>query len=159
MRPHTDLEILPLELSDLPDALALQKMAFMTEAIRYDDYRLSPLEERFAAFAQEFKVKTFLQARLEGALVGLIRGHVADGTGLIERLSVHPAYRGRGIGAALTRALETALGCARFELFTAVSSANNIRLYESLGYRRFSQPIQDSSIPLVLMEKLPMENP
>ncbi len=150
---HTDLEILPLELADLPDALALQKMAFMTEAIRYGDYRLAPLEERFAAFAQEFQVKTFLQARLEGAVVGLIRGWVANGTGLIERLSVHPAHRGRGIGAALTRALETALGCARYELFTALSSADNIWLYESLGYRRFGAPIQDSSVPLIRMEK------
>ena len=83
----TELEILPLELPDLPDALALQKMAFMTEAIRYNDYHLSPLEERFAAFAQEFQVKTFLQARLEGAIIGLIRGFVADGAGFIERLS------------------------------------------------------------------------
>lgn len=153
MRLHTEPEILPLELSDLPDALALQKMAFMTEAIRYNDYRLSPLEECFAAFAKEFKVKTFLQARLEGALVGLIRGHVLDDTGFVERLFVHPDYRGRGIGAALTRALEVALGCARYELLTAAGSADNIRLYESLGYRRFGQPRQDSSIPLVLMEK------
>ncbi len=159
MQSRTDLETLPLEIvtlesADLPDALALQKMAFMTEAIRHDDYQLAPLEECFAAFAQEFRVKTFLQAKLEGALVGLIRGHVADGTGLIERLSVHPAHRGRGIGAALTLALETALGCARCELFTAAGSANNIRLYESLGYRRFGQPIQDSSVPLIRMEKL-----
>ena len=156
MRPRTDLEILPLELVDLPDALALQKMAFMTEAIRYNDYRLSPLEECFAAFAQEFKMKTFLQARLEGGIVGLIRGHVLNGAGFIERLSVHPAARGRGIGAALTRALETALGCARYELFTAAGSADNIRLYESLGYHCFGKH-QDSSVPLVLMEKLLME--
>lgn len=149
----TELEILPLELPDLPDALALQKMAFMTEAIRYNDYHLSPLEERFAAFAQEFQVKTFLQARLEGAIIGLIRGFVADGAGFIERLSVHPAHRGRGIGAALTRALETALGSACFELFTAMSSADNIRLYESLGYRCFGEQSQDSRIPLVRMEK------
>ena len=149
----TELEILPLELPDLPDALALQKMAFMTEAIRYNDYHLSPLEERFAAFAQEFQVKTFLQARLEGAIIGLIRGFVADGTGFIERLSVHPAHRGRGIGAALTRALETALGSARFELFTAAGSADNIRSYESLGYRCFGAPSKDSHIPVVRMEK------
>ena len=157
MQPHTelptDLEILPLEPSDLPDALSLQKMAFMTEAIRYDDYRLSPLEERFAAFAQEVQVKTFLQARLEGGIVGLIRGFVRDGTGFVERLSVHPAHRGRGIGAALVRALEAALGTPRFELFTAQRSADNIRLYESLGYRCFNQRSRDASIPLVLMEK------
>lgn len=149
----TELEILPLELPDLPDALALQKIAFMTEAIRYNDYRLSPFEERFAAFAQEFQVKTFLQARLEGAIIGLIRGFVVDGTGFIERLSVHPAHRGRGIGAALTLALETALGSARFELFTAAGSADNIRSYESLGYCCFGAPSKDSHIPLVRMEK------
>ena len=159
MRSHTDLEILPLELADLPDALALQKMAFMTEALRHNDYRIAQLEEGFAAFTREFKQKTFLQARLEGALVGLIRGHALDGTGFIERLSIHPAHRGRGIGAALTLALEAALGCARYELFTALSSANNIRLYESLGYRCFGEQSQDSHIPLVLMEKLLMEKP
>ena len=153
MQSHTDLEILPLEPSDLPDALALQKMAFMTEAMRYNDFHLAPLEERFAAFAQEFHIKTFLQARLEGAIIGLIRGFVRDGTGFIERLSVHPAYRGCGIGAALVRALEVALGSPRFELFTAQRSADNIRLYESLGYRCFNQRSRDASIPLVLMEK------
>ena len=153
MRPHTDLEILPLEYTDLPDALALQKMAFVTEALRHNDYRITQLEERFAAFAQEFQVKTFLQVRLEGGIVGLVRGHVLEGTGFIERLAVHPAHRGRGIGAALTLALESALGCARYALFTAASSANNIRLYESLGYHRFGAPIQDSSIPLIRMEK------
>ena len=153
MQAHTDLEILPLEPSDLPDALALQKMAFMTEAMRYNDFQLAPLEERFAAFAQEFHIKTFLQARLEGGIIGLIRGFVRDGTGFIERLSVHPAHRGRGIGAALVRALEAALGSPRFELFTAQRSADNIRLYESLGYRCFNHRARDASIPLVLMEK------
>ena len=153
MQSRTNLEILPLELADLPDALALQKMAFTTEALRHNDYRIPQLEEGFAAFAQEFQVKTFLQVRLEGEIVGVVRGHALEGTGFIERLAVHPAHRGRGIGAALTLALEAALGCARFELFTAASSANNIRLYESLGYRRLEQPMQDLSIPLVRMEK------
>ena len=34
-----------------------------------------------------------------------------------------------------------------------MSSADNIRLYESLGYRCFGEQSQDSRIPLVRMEK------
>ena len=132
-------------------------MAFMTEAMRHGDYRIAQLEERFEAFAQEFHQKTFLCVKLEGTIIGLIRGYVADGTGFVERLSVHPGFRGRGIGAALVRALETALGSVRFELFTASDSTDNIRLYESLGYRCCGERGQDARIPLVSMEKLLME--
>ncbi len=148
-----EIQIAPLKKSDLPDALALQKMAFMTEAVRYSDYRLAPLEESFQDFSREFRQKTFLKANLEGQIIGLIRGVVQDGTGSIERLSVHPTARGRGIGSALVRALETALGGSRFRLFTGANSANNVRFYEALGYRRSGSQTHDSGVPLVLMEK------
>jgi ribosomal protein S18 acetylase RimI-like enzyme len=148
-----EIAIAPLKRGDLPDALALQKMAFMTEALRYSDYRLAPLEESFRDFSQEFRLKTFFKAKLQGQMVGLIRGFVRDDTGSIERLSVHPAARGRGVGSALVRALEIALGCSRFTLFTGANSANNIRFYEALGYRRSGSQTHDSGVPLALMEK------
>jgi ribosomal protein S18 acetylase RimI-like enzyme len=142
-----------LERDELPDALALQKMAFMTEAALYANHHLPPLEEQFADITLEFNRKTFLKARLEETLVGVVRGLVIGGTGFIQRLAVHPRFRGRGIGSSLVHNLESHLNCSRFELFTGTRSTDNIRLYERLGYRRFEERQLDARVRLVLMEK------
>jgi ribosomal protein S18 acetylase RimI-like enzyme len=147
------IDISKLERDELADALALQKMAFVTEALLYQNHRLPPLEERFTDIDLEFDRKVFLKARLEESLVGVVRGFVDGGTGFIERLAVHPGFRGRGIGSSLVRALEAALNCSRFELFTGTRSTDNIRLYEHLGYRRFEKRPLDARVRLVLMEK------
>jgi ribosomal protein S18 acetylase RimI-like enzyme len=149
----TESQISTLKVSELPDALALQKMAFMTEALLYGNYALPPLEERFSELQLEFSQKTFLKASVENTLVGVVRGFVQNATGFVERLAVHPAYRGRGIGSSLVRGLETRLNTSRFELFTGSLSADNLRLYERIGYKRFAERPLSATIQLVLMEK------
>jgi ribosomal protein S18 acetylase RimI-like enzyme len=151
--PLTRAQISTLEIHELPDALALQKMAFITEALLYNNYCLPPLEERYSELQLEFSQKTFLKASLGGTLIGVVRGFVHDSTGFVERLAVHPAYRGRGIGSSLVSALETHLKTSRFELFTGSLSVDNLRLYERIGYKRFAERPLSATIQLVLMEK------
>jgi len=55
-----------------------------------------------------------------------------------ERIGVLPAYRGRGISAALTQAIEAsagARGIAQVQVKVRASIPFNFRLYEKLGYR------------------------
>lgn len=55
-----------------------------------------------------------------------------------ERIGVLPAYRGRGIAAALTRAIEARASerrIAQVQVRVRASIPSNLRLYEKLGYR------------------------
>jgi ribosomal protein S18 acetylase RimI-like enzyme len=55
-----------------------------------------------------------------------------------ERIGVLPAYRGRGIAAALTRAIEASAserGVSQVQVRVRASIPSNLRLYEKLGYR------------------------
>jgi ribosomal protein S18 acetylase RimI-like enzyme len=55
-----------------------------------------------------------------------------------ERIGVLPAYRGRGIAAALTRAIEahaSERGVSQVQVRVRASIPSNLRLYEKLGYR------------------------
>lgn len=154
MEPRIDgLTISLLEVAELPDALALQKMAFMSEAALHGNVFIAALEETFAEITREFSSKTFFAAHLEHRLIGVVRGHAEDGVGAVERLAVHPGWRGRGIGAALVHALESHLNCSRYALHTAANSNANIRLYERLGYRVTGAQTTDGATPLVHLEK------
>jgi GNAT superfamily N-acetyltransferase len=73
----------------------------------------------------------------------------------IGRLTVHPDWQGRGLGAALMRHIER--DCAqsrRFELFTGSRSAGNIRFYERMGYVRSREQTLSPAVTLVYLEKL-----
>ena len=67
------------------------------------------------------------------------RAGLSESVAYIQTLEVHPAFRGRGIGAELlVRAEETArsAGAHRIDLHVDVDNAAAIRLYESRGYAR-----------------------
>ena len=63
-----------------------------------------------------------------------------------ERIGVLPAYRGRGISAALTRAIEASAGERRIpqvQVKVRASIPSNLVLYQKLGYRVLgSEPIR-----------------
>ena len=97
----------------------------------------------------------FLVARLDGTVVGSVRGRVRDdGTADVGRLIVHPRLQGRGLGTRLLVAIEAALPAARrFELFTGHRSARNLALYERLGYRRCGERRVSDTLSLVYLAK------
>lgn len=64
---------------------------------------------------------------------------VSESAAYIQTLEVHPAFRGRGIGAELLCRAESsarAAGALSIELHVDVENAAAIRLYESHGYTR-----------------------
>lgn len=142
--------------SDAGDILALQKLAFLAEAEIYGDYSIAPLTQTVAELQRDFAGSTILKETTGGAIVGSVRGSLADGTCRVGRLMVHPRFQNKGIGSRLMREIEGLFKdrCERFEIFTGHKSEKNIRLYEKLGYRVFRTERITPVLSLVFMEKL-----
>ncbi|MGO9138611.1 MAG: GNAT family N-acetyltransferase [Syntrophales bacterium] len=148
-------QILRADISAAAEILALQKLAYQSEAVLYDDWSITPLTQSLHQIKKEFDELTFLKVCDSGRLIGSVRASIYDGTCKIGRLIVHPEFRRKGIGTRLMLAIETALPSAgRFELFTGSRSEGNIRLYERLGYRIFRTDRLSPQVDLVFMEKL-----
>jgi ribosomal protein S18 acetylase RimI-like enzyme len=149
-----DIEILLADITDADDILALQKLAYQSEAELYQDWSIPPLTQSIEEIKTEFSTKTFLKACLDGKLVGSVRVSFNRGTGFVGRLIVHPEHQKKGIGTKLIETIEKRFpSTERFELFTGSRSEDNIRLYEKLGYRIFREERLSAKVILVYMEK------
>jgi GNAT superfamily N-acetyltransferase len=155
--PPDPLVIERATVADAPAILALQKLAYESEARLYDDWSLPPLVQTLDSMRGDIENLVVLKATLDGTLAGSVRARLAEGTCHVGRLIVQPDRQGGGIGTQLMRALERQREFAqtrRFELFTGSRSEGNIRLYERLGYRRIREQALSPGVTLVFMEKL-----
>jgi ribosomal protein S18 acetylase RimI-like enzyme len=145
----------PALLGDAETILALQKLAYQSEARFYNDWKLPPLTQDIESLREEFGTSVVLKATTaSGRLVGSVRARVIDGTAAIGRLIVHPEYQRRGIGSQLLRAIEAACpGAAKFELFTGSRSEATIRLYQSHGYTITRTEPVTPTLSLTYLEK------
>lgn len=142
------------DISDAAEILALQKLAYQSEAVIYDDWSIPPLTQTLDEIKKEFTGTIFLKARHSGRIIGSVRGSTHDGTCNIGRLIVDPEFQHKGTGSRLMSAIEAEFPDAkRFELFTGTRSAGNIRLYEKLGYIVFRKERLSPQVELVFMEK------
>jgi ribosomal protein S18 acetylase RimI-like enzyme len=140
--------------SDAEEILALQRVAYRSEAELYGDFNIPPLVEMLEAIKKNFEEQTVLKAVLEGKLVGSVRGFDKEGTCYVGRLIVRPDYQNHGIGTKLMNEIEIVFGeSKRFELFTGHRSEKNLHLYEKLGYRTFKTERVHDRLTLVFMEK------
>jgi ribosomal protein S18 acetylase RimI-like enzyme len=157
--PPTPYRIERAVLDDAPAILALQKLAYESEARLYNDRNLPPLTQTLDSLRGEFTESLVLKCVEEGGthgarLLGSVRARDFDGTCQIGRLIVAPELQGRGIGTRLMREIEARFAAStRFELFTGSRSEANIRLYERLGYSRCRKQSLSPSLTLVFMEK------
>jgi ribosomal protein S18 acetylase RimI-like enzyme len=141
-------------LEDAPAVLALQKIAYSSEAEIYGDYSIPPLAQTLEEMEADMEHQLVLKASIDGRIIGSVRGCAGGGTCFIGRLIVHPAFENRGIGSHLMEEIEARFGHAeRFELFTGSKSARNLRFYEKRGYEEFRRVGITENLTLVYLEK------
>lgn len=120
---------------DLAEILQLQKRAFQTEAEQHGNYEIEPLKQTYESIVSDFSTYSFLKAMCENRIVGSVKYRTSGDTVWIGKLIVDPQFRRRGLGRRLLTEVEKSnSGAVKFQLFTAASSVQNVRLYESVGY-------------------------
>ncbi len=149
---------------ELPEILALQKLAFLDAARECGDYSIPPLVQTLEELREECRRDSsgastlVLVARVGERLVGTVRSRRKGETCMVLRLAVHPDFRRRGVARCLVAELERRNLIAipaptRFELFTAASARGAVALYEGCGYRAFRTHQPETGPLLVYMEK------
>ena len=112
--------------SDLEEILALQKLAYISEAEICNDFSIPPLLQTIEEIKEEYRNRVFLKVINDGKIVGSVRAHMQDDTCYIGKLIVHPGFQNNGIGTTLLREIENHFKtCKRYELFTGRNSVRN----------------------------------
>lgn len=146
-----------IELATVCDAepiLALQKLAYIEEAILYNDFTIPPMVQKIEQVIQEFKEKSVLKVSMDDKIIGSIRAYQERESCYIGKLMVHPAYQNRGLGTRLLIEIEKKFPyCKRFELFTGCNSRKNIYLYQKSGYLPFKELLVSDTLKLVYLQK------
>ncbi len=139
---------------DAAEILALQKLAYQSEAAIWNDYTIPPLTQTLENLQAQFADHVILKAVDDGEMIGSVRAIQANDTCYIGRVIVHPDRQNRGIGSQLMAAIEAAFPAAtRFELFTGQKSERNLYLYQKLGYRIFKEEPLNERVIIVYLEK------
>lgn len=135
--------------------LELQKLAYQSEAMLYNNFTISPLIQTLEDIKKQFCNHIFLKAVLFNTIIGSVRAYENRGTCYIGRLIVNPDNQNKGIGKRLMSEIE---GCFsrvnRFELFTGSKSLKTISLYKKLGYRIINSEKINNDLEFVYLEKL-----
>jgi len=142
------------ELSDADEILALQKLAYKSEAEIYNDFNIPPLMQTLDEMKNDIKNVKVLKAVIDNKIIGSIRAYEKNGTCYIGRVIVHPDFQNRGIGKILMNKIEEAFSSSdRFELFTGNKSERNLYFYKKLGYHPFEKDEPGDIKHLVFLEK------
>ncbi|OGS35354.1 MAG: GNAT family N-acetyltransferase [Elusimicrobia bacterium RIFOXYB2_FULL_49_7] len=142
-------------IEDASQILEIQKLAYQSEAILYNDSSLPPLTQTIDELRQQFTSSVFIKAVDNNQIIGSVRAYEKEGTCYIGRLIVHPDHQKQGIGTKLMHEIEKIfIKSTRFELFTGSKSKKNIRFYEKRGYIMFKIDKINDKVNLMFMEKL-----
>ena len=139
---------------DLNDILALQYLAYQSEAKICNNPNILPLTQTIEDVKVEFEKGVFLKAVNEnGNIVASVRALSENGTLFIGKLIVHPDLQGQGIGTTLLNEIEQICPSKRYELFTSTKSEKNIKLYERLGYIKYKEQNLNDDLKLIYLVK------
>jgi ribosomal protein S18 acetylase RimI-like enzyme len=147
--------ILRAEPADADTILAIQKLAFESEARACGEWEIPPLQESVDEVLAHIRTVVVLKAVEAGQVIGSIRGVPMDGACYITRLGIAPHAQGRGLGGALLAAIEQAHPQARaFELLANQCMPENVRFYQRHGYAIVETRRLSDSIALEFMRKV-----
>jgi ribosomal protein S18 acetylase RimI-like enzyme len=139
---------------DAAAILALQRLAYQSEARLYNDWSLPPLTQSLESLVEECATSVVLKAVMSDQIIGSVRAKIINSVCEIGRLVVHPDHQCRGLGSNLLKSIESRFPAAsKFELFTGSKSQANIRLYERHGYKVIRNEEITSAISLTFLEK------
>jgi ribosomal protein S18 acetylase RimI-like enzyme len=142
-------------IEDAAEILALQKLAYLSEAEIYDDFTIPPLLQTLEETMTEFDTQFFLKIMDTGRIIGSVRAYLDQGTCYIGKLIVHPDFQNLGLGTRLLNEIEARFNQAnRFELFTGHQSKRNLHVYRKLGYKIFSSEPATDNLTMVFLEKI-----
>ena len=147
------MEILKAEEKDLPVILALQKLAYQSEAELVEDYSIKPLHQTLDGMKDDFNNGAILKAVENGKIIGSVRLRSAESTVYVGKLIVDPERQNCGIGTALLLAAEAIYPNERLELFTSERSAKNLHLYSKIGYTEFKREPLNGNVDFIYLEK------
>ena len=147
------MNIQTAEDSDLREILELQYLAYQSEAALFGNKDIPPLKETPDELKEELDKGVILKMTEGDKIIGSVRAFEKDGTAYIGKLMVHPDHRRKGYGSMLLTEIEKCFPGKRYELFTSTRSKDNIRLYESLGYRIFDRKEIDDELVFIYLEK------
>lgn len=148
------MEISKATKKDLPEILALQYLAYQSEAELFENKDIPPLKQTLEELTQEFDSGVILKLTDDNAIIGSVRANCDGKTTYIGKLMVHPDYRRQGLGSRLLCEIEKYFPDTRYELFTSTRSVGNIRLYQKLGYEIFDQKEMGGELIFIYMQKL-----
>ncbi len=142
------------EKKDLKEILALQYLAYQSEAKLFGSMDIPPLKQTIEEVFDEYEKGTVLKS-VDGAgtIIGSVRAYRENETVYIGKLMVHPSMQNQGLGTKLLLAMEQEYPNQRYELFTSTKSISNIRLYERLGYKIFKEEAVSEELQFVYLEK------
>ena len=147
------MQIVKAERRDLPAILALQRIAYQSEAVLLGTDDIPPLKQTLEEMSDEFDEGLILKGVLDGTIVGSIRASSDGQTCYVGKLIVSPEHQRRGYGAQLLAEIEKVWSHPRYELFTSDRSSGNIRLYERAGYTLFREQLIRPGLRFVYLEK------
>jgi ribosomal protein S18 acetylase RimI-like enzyme len=147
------MEILHAEIDDAPEILALQKLAYHTEAVLYDNFELPPLTQTIEDLIDQFDDHTFLKVVKSDQIIGSVRAKCQSDTCYIGRLIVHPDFQNQGIGTRLMCEIEKCRNAERYELFTGSKSEWSLHLYKKLGYSEFRTERETDKLTIIFLQK------
>ncbi len=142
-------------IADAGEILDLQKLAYQSEAVLYNDFNIPPLKQTLPAMEEELRTQVVLKACTpQGRIIGSVRGCAQEGTCFVGKLIVHPESQGQGLGTYLIQEIERWFPeVQRFELFTGHLSARNLHIYQKCGYQTFREEVVSQRLTLRYMEK------
>ena len=142
------------ERQDIAAILALQKMAYQSEAALLNDHEIPPLKQKLEDVTEEFAHGLILKGLLDGEIIGSVRASSDAYTCFIGKLMVKPEHQEKGYGGQLLTEIEKIWPHRRYELFTSDKSAKNLKLYEKMGYKLFQERQVTPNLRFIFLEKI-----